>query len=504
VKEVVVYKKSVLLALALTFGGGLQAQQPPADASPDPKTQIQELAAVLKETNQELKKCQAEIQQLRGELQQMRLDMAAQNRPAETSAGAEASASSSLEQRVTALEDEQQSLTGKVDEQYQTKVESGSKYRVRFSGLALLNAFSNSGGALDNIEVPNLAFPRRALDSGGNFGATLRQTMFSVQVTGPKLAGAQTSADVSMDFFGGLPSTLDGGVQGVMRLTVARLRFDWANTSLIAGQDSPFISPLSPTSYASLSSPAFGYSGNMWTWTPQVRLEQRWNVKKGVDTALEFGILDPLNGEYPADLFDRNAEAGEKSRHPAFAARNSWKFRLFDRELTLGAGGYFGRQNYGFGRNVTAWAVTGDWNLPLGKSFDLSGEFFRGRALGGLWGGIGSSTVKSGLLADPATQVAGLDVIGGWAQLKWHPLAKLEFNSAFGQDNPFASDLRLFAPTPGVFTPLARNQTLLFNVVHHPRSNLTLSLEYRRLNTRQASGTSADANHVNAAVGVSF
>lgn len=51
-----------------------------------------------------------------------------------------------------------QLLNAKVTEQSQTKVESGSKYRVRLSGIMLLNLFS-SAGAVDNLDFPEFAVP---------------------------------------------------------------------------------------------------------------------------------------------------------------------------------------------------------------------------------------------------------------------------------------------------------------------------------------------------------
>src|SRR5205807_8699875 len=49
------------------------------------------------------------------------------------------------DQRLTKLEEDEQLLNERVEEQYQTKVESTSKYRLRLSGIVLTNAFSNHG-----------------------------------------------------------------------------------------------------------------------------------------------------------------------------------------------------------------------------------------------------------------------------------------------------------------------------------------------------------------------
>ena len=49
-----------------------------------------------------------------------------------------------------------------------------------------------------------------------------------------------------------------------------------------------------------------------------------------------------------------------------------------------------------FGRNIDGWAGLTDVTLPLGSFFSLTGEFYRGRAVGGLGGGIGQSILISG------------------------------------------------------------------------------------------------------------
>src|SRR6185437_6036355 len=136
-----------------------------------------------------------------------------------------------------------------------------------------------------------------------------------------------------------------------------------------------------------------------------------------------------------------------------------------------------------FGRNLQAWALTADWNLALAPALDLSGEAFRGRSIGGLWGGIGTSIVSSTPdLTQATTQIAGVNAAGGWTQLKFHLSPSLQFNAAYGLDNAFAADVERFEGTNPNY-PLARNHTALFNFIDQPRSDLVLALEYRRIYT---------------------
>jgi hypothetical protein len=273
----------------------------------------------------------------------------------------------------------------------------------------------------------------------------------------------------------------------------------------VAGQDEPFFSPLSPSSLASLALPAFSYSGNLWVWTPQVRVERRFAVSEGSSLALQAGILDPLTGEPPYSQFYRYPQAGERGRQPAYASRVAWSRKAWGQPLALGVGGYYARQNWGIGRNVDSWAATADWSVPLGPRFSWTGEFYRGRALGGLGGGTGRSVLYSGDLADPASLILGLNTVGGWSQLKFMATQKLEFNTAFGEDLPFARDLDRYPNSSSYYDPsIGRNQSGFFNMIYRPRSNFLFSAEYRRLWTARAYEPTATADQVNLSVGVLF
>jgi len=149
------------------------------------------------------------------------------------------------EERLSRLEEDQQLLQAKVDEQHQTKVESASKYRMKLSGIALFNVSGNSG-TVDNQDVPNLALTRGALATSGSVSATVRQSEIGFEVYGPTLAGAQTSANVNFDFMGGFANVSNGVTDNIVRLRTATMRLDWNQTSVVGGQDAPFFSPFLP------------------------------------------------------------------------------------------------------------------------------------------------------------------------------------------------------------------------------------------------------------------
>jgi hypothetical protein len=410
------------------------------------------------------------------------------------------------ENRIAKLEENQEVIEGKVNDQYQTKIESGSKYRLRLSGMVLLNLYQNHG-LVDNQDFPQLVQPPQSeplFVSSGTFGGTLRQSQLKLQAFGPDIAAARTSADIEFDFAGGFPDQWNGVAMGNVRLRTGTIRLDWANTSIVAGQDRLFFVPLAPTSLATVATPALSYAGNLWSWTPQVRVEHRIPLSGASNIVVQAGIMDSLTGDLPSEDYNRSPTWGELSGQPAYAARIAWSHRVFGQDLTIGGGGYYGRQDWGFGRTVDGWAGTTDVTLPLGKKFEFTGAFYRGRAVAGLGGGIGQSVLLNGSFIAPATTFSGLDSAGGWTQLKFKATTKFEINGAVGVDNPFASELRLNKANsiyPEIYT---RNLSPLLNFIYQIRSDVLVSMEYRWLQTSVLGSNPNSAGQINLSMGYIF
>jgi hypothetical protein len=120
--------------------------------------------------------------------------------------------------------------------------------------------------------------------------------------------------------------------------------------------------------------------------------------------------------------------------------------------------------------------------------------------VGGIGGGLGQSVYFDNDPTNPNSQVHGLDSVGGWSQLKLKATSKLEFNGAFGLDNPTASEIReSFANQPY----LQQNRSWLGNFIYRPRSDLLFSAEYRRLRTTPQYGVDT-AGQINLMMGVLF
>jgi hypothetical protein len=473
------------------------------------QAQVQELNGQVKQLREQQASAQAESAELRKELNATKTQLATLSNqpvpdPPSQAAPATSPPQASIEERLSKLEESQQMTSAEAAEQSQTKVESSSKYRVRLSGMVLLNTYVDRG-SVDNQDFPELATPRPAIVSGDSFGGTARQSQIELQGFGPTVGGAHTSADVQFDFAGGFPDAPNGVAFGIMRLRTGVVRFDWENTSVIAGQDSLFLAPSSPTSIATLAFPAFAYSGNLWSWTPQVRVEHRFTVSDNGSFLVQGGVLDAYSGDTPLSSYYRYPTWGENSGQPAYATRLAWTQDISGQKLIAGIGGYYSRQNWGFGRTIDAWAGTTDLTLPLGSRFEFTGQFYRGRALGGIGGGIGQTALWTGNFLEPATEIYGLSSMGGWTQLKYKATTKLQFNGAFGLDNPFAGNFREYGTSETYYpSPLSKNQTVMGNFLYQPKSDIVLSLEYRRLKTYTLDSSANAANIIGMSVGYIF
>jgi hypothetical protein len=504
-----------LLLISLLVGPATLAQEtPPApENAQDLDGKIELLTRSLQQTQTELARSRTEIEQLRATLEQVlkRMDVAAAGTSA--ASGTVASANAALlkteegPRAAQISQDDWDLLNARVEEQRQSKVESGSKFRLKLSGLALFNAFDTSG-QVDNLDVPNIAVPTIAGYAEGGSGASVRQSIVGLTGFGPAIFGARTSADLQMGFYGGLPNGYTASSSGIANLRLARIRFDWENTSIVGGLDYPFFSPNLPSTYMSVAVPGLASAGNLWSWTPTLRIEQRFS---GAFSAMkvEVGLLDPasnINTGTNTNL--RVANPAESSRIPTYAARISFQKKSEERPAAFGFSGVYSPQEFFGGSRLTGWAGIADWKFSPLPHTELTGQFFTGRGIDG-FGGLPQNPYPLQNLLTYTTLTArlleGVGVIGGWSQLKFRWNAQNEFNVAAGTGGRNSVGLRraIGYTFPVLLLP-ARNEMIFANYIFRPRSDLLLSAEYRRLRTYEINGSPDSAGQLGLAIGFLF
>jgi hypothetical protein len=486
--------------------------------------QIQKLTDSMARTQAQLQQSQQQLDEMRQQLLALQRQMAQTGSTATTpeSAGSTPASSSSLSATIppdaaTAIDDlrEQQAMQGsQIATHEQSKVESESKYPVKITGLLLLNGFVNTG------QVDMAATPTVAVPGSGSTGASVRQTVLGFEARGPHLFGASSYADLSVDFDGNsesaTPATNYTGYYNtnatLLRLRTARGGLQWQHTEAYFSLDRPVFSPDAPTSLTAMAEPALAWSGNLWTWNPQVGMNQDLGLAGSRRLRLQAALMDVGDAPLSPVTSSTNTtgtvpNATEESRWPGAEARvallGSGSER--DKGSHLGFGGYFAPRLSPIGRRFDAWAGTLDARLLLPGHVEMTGSFYRGEALGGLGGG---AFKDFGYYTDAESgryYFRPFDDVGGWAQLKERISERLEFNAAFGLDNVFARELRRYPVTGGtVYQNLARNRTFTGNVIYSPSAYLLFSLEYRNLDSSPVTGASTESNVIGIAAGYKF
>lgn len=474
------------------------------------------ISVALAATQQQIEQSQRQMQQLQRQLLELRQQLPGAG--AGSSVGADASSASPNaapaapvpDQNGGTMEERLQTLEAAVKLHDQTKLESSSKYPVRLTGLVLFNGYLNKG-VPDNADLPTFALPRTYTSGNGDLGAGLRQTILGVEGDGPRLAGARTSANVSFDFFGSISSTSYGTSAGVVRMRTASIDFDWANDSLEAGIVQPLISPLSPASFATVAEPSLAGAGNLWTWAPQLRYTHRFPLQDGDRLQFEFGLWDSPSAGYNANPLFRAASPAELAEQPAYETRLSYS-AAGDLGLQVGVSGYYSRQAYpgyqGYmgSEDLDSWAGATDWRLPFAHRFEISGEGYRGRSIGGLGGGVYKDAIAGANPVSGASVLRGLNAIGGWTQFKTRFTPSLETNFSVGLDDGFASDFHAVAlsPTASAIQLRARNKMVVGNLIFRPKTYIILSPEYRRIWTWPIAGAPSTLDVFTLSLGYQF
>lgn len=480
--------------------------------------QIQKLTEAMASAQAQLEQSQRQLNEMQQQLKALRQQLG-QSSSAGVALALPASASqdsaAAMQSAVQDIRDRQAMQESQIATQEQTKVESESKYPVKITGLLLMNGFVNTQ-AVDVAATPALAVP-----GAGSTGLAVRQTVLGIDARGPHLFGARSFADLRVDFDGasqaaGGATTYSGPYSSgstLLRLRTAHAGLQWAHTEAYFSLDRPIFNPDTPTSLTAIAEPSLAWSGNLWTWNPQVDVKQEVPLPSSREIQIEAALVDvgdaPLTPTIAVGgLSSGNAASStEQSRWPGVEAHLSLAGPELNAESGnhFGLGGFFSLHRLIFGNEFDSWAATVDTRLLLPARLELTGNVYRGMALGGL----GAGALKDfEYRTDPDTgayYVHPLDDVGGWLQLKKKINERVELNGAFGIDNAFGKEVRRDSVATGtLYQNLARNRTYTGNVIYKPSAYLLFSLEYRHLESSPELGSPAESNIIGLGAGFKF
>jgi len=500
------WRRSCLYVTFYVLMTGAAGAQPSSARSSAATTTMQEqverLAAAVAQQQVNLASSQRQIESLREQVSE--LERRLQTTPSAPvndppPQGGEEYATR-LNGEIEKLREQQDVQQGEIETHEQSKVESGSKFPVKLTGLILMNSFANSSG-VDVIQSPGIAIAGPATT-----GISLSQTVLGLDARGPHFFGATTSADVRVDFAGGLGQGNYAESGGIVRFRTAHAEAAWSGTRAFFELDRPIVNPNTPTSLTAIALPALGWSGNLWNWIPQVGVEHNLQLSDASRLTLQVALADVPDPVFPGANNAMSlpvASLSEQSRWLGSESRIGYSRGNPLTGLQVGVGGYFSPHSEPGDFHFDAWAATVDYRVPLFGKLEASGNFYRGVALGGLGGGA----FKDYLYGEQGETdfFRPLDDVGGWSQLKARATARLQLNAAFGIDNAFASEIRpylTFVSAP--YGNLARNSTFFTNAIYSPTAYTLFSFEYRRIDSSPATGPHSIANVYGVAAGYRF
>lgn len=348
----------------------------------------------------------------------------------------------------------------RLDEMAQTKVEASQKFPLKITGMALFNASVNGrhNNQADNPVVASL-YPGEDTGSG-----TLRQSTIGLLFDGPKIfAGGKVSGSLYLDFFGGSTASLNH----LVRMRTAAIRMDWAETSVMIGQDKPLISPRDPDSLAQVGVSPLTAAGNLWLWQPQVRLEHRFR----------FGNESGLRAQaavYQTSAFNSTGDPtayvpeGQESRPGPEGRLEYWHSWSETGRLEI-AGGIHVNRNRFSGVSTPSNIYSLDWFFrPLPK-VEFSGMYFHGRNVTVL------GALRPGFTVLPNGRVIPVRSSGGWAQMRIPVTNRVALNFYGGQQSNYEADI--------LAGNISSNAAYFGNVMYRMAPNVLLSFEGGQVRT---------------------
>jgi hypothetical protein len=357
--------------------------------------------------------------------------------------------------------EEQVSVQGaRIEEQAQTKVESGQRFPIRIKGMLLFNAFMNS--TQDGVDqYPTVAAPRAEYAYGG---ASLRQSVVGFEYRGPEVFGGKLHASLLMDFFGRSGESLEQA----LRFRTATMQIDWKSRSVMMGVDKPIFSPREPSSLAQVGVSPLTGAGNLWMWIPQVRLEQSFHWSDTSTVRAQMGVVQTK--ELPYQTTASRVIEVEAAR-PGLEGRVEFAHDFgAGRRVELAPGFHVSTSHVAY-VSVPSRLFSMDWLVIPWRKLEFTGALFTGENVTHL----GTGGVGQGFVATGPQEVKALPSQGGWAQLTIPVTDRFSFHFfAGGQDD------RNAALSPG---KIGRNVAYGANFFYRLAPNVIMSLETSQVRT---------------------
>jgi hypothetical protein len=364
----------------------------------------------------------------------------------------------------------------RTEELAQTKVETAQKFPLRFTGMALFNAYMNSR------QSGSSQYPATAQGTGlRSSGATIRQTVLGLEFRGPtSVGGGKVHGAVFMDFFAGANNQ-------ALRLRTGSIEIQWKTRSIMAGLEKPIFNPREPSSLAQVGISPLTGAGNLWLWLPQARFQQDFAFGRSTGLRAQVGVLQTREqSPYPGAVLPGPLEPAR----PAFQGRFEVYRRIDeDRRIEIAPGFHASTTHVG-GFSIPSRIFSTDWFLNPWRRVELSGAFYKGHNVGMLGNGYGQGFYRYG------GELRPVESIGGWGQLTVHVLPRVDLHLFSGQQDDRNDDLN--------YGRIGKNILYGGNIYFRLAPNVLLGLESTQVRTMYIGHGLRINNHYDLALAYSF
>jgi hypothetical protein len=437
--------RKITVAIFCLFPALLAAQQ---------KSDLQQVLDRLDRIERENKDLAEQVRALRAELAASRAPTTTAAATPSTPPAPEPPSTPPLEEKIAVDE-------ARIAEQAQSKVEASQKLPITLTGMVLFNAFLN-GRANGGAEYPTTASQTNSSSAGG---ATLSQSILGMKFQGPDIfGGGHVSGSMYLDAWGGQPSN---SLDHLIRLRTATVQIDWKNTTILAGQDKPIVSPREPNSLAQVAVSPLTGAGNLWLWSPQVRVDQRFAFGQQAGLTAQIGVYETSEPSYSA----RGGDDSTSSSTPRPALEGRFEFwRKFGENARIEiAPGFHDSTTHAGGFSAPSHLFTVDWLIQPVSKIQFSGMFFTGENAAGLGG------LRQGFSIFNDVQAVSIGANGGWAQFSYLATKRLTFNIFGGEENDRLADL--------LSGDIHSNFMYAGNAIYRLGSNVLLGAEISQVRT---------------------
>ena len=321
-------------------------------------------------------------------------------------------------------------------------------------------------------------------ESDNEFNMTARETRLGLELAGPDMEGLKTTGKIETDFYGGNTANSPN-----LRLRLAYLDVAMpSGTAVRAGQDwDTFMTVIPKTVNIAI----LADSGALGLRRPQFRITQDIPIYDKTKLVAKVAAARTIGEDIDGGMQDDGADSG----YPSVQYNVCLETPLLTAKATkLSVSGHWGNETVDSTvsnvvvdtdvKDYNTWSVIGSLFLPVHQKVAFQGTIWQGKNLDTYYGGIGQGINK--------TLQKGIGARGGYIQLIADLTDRLNWNLAYGIDDPDDQDLNN--------GNRSKNQAVLTSVYYKITSAVTAAFEYYYMTTSYKAQSAASDNRFQGAM----